>query len=381
MDKPIRIAHILSDMGFGGAEAVAMNYFRHIDTKKIKFDFIAHEGSGLPHKDEIESLGGKIIIIPPYKTIAKYLKELKRVFKENNYDIVHSHINTLSVFPLYIAKKCGIQTRIAHNHSTAGRGEWKRNIMKYILRPFSRVFSTDYYACTEYAGNWLFGKKHFKKKGVVINNAIDVEKFRFDANVRKELREELGIKNKFVIGHIGRFVTVKNQGFIMDVFYEIQKEKEDSVLLFVGDGPMLEEIKYKAKELKLEDKVIYLPSRTDINKTYQAFDLFLFPSLYEGLGMVLIEAQIAGLPCIVSDVVPIDAKICNLVTFLSLNEEASCWAKKCLELHNVKRKSHIDEAQKHGFDIVKEAKKLEERYIKFGRVRAPDRSLGHVHKK
>jgi len=365
MEKLIRIAHILSDMDFGGAETVAINYFRHIDRKKIQFDFIVHEGSMLPRKDEIESLGGKIIIIPPYKRIGRYLKELKRVFKNNNYTIVHSHINTLSVFPLYIAKECGIKVRIAHNHSTAGKGELKRNIMKYILRPFSKLFSTDYYACTEHAGNWLFGKKIFKKKGVIINNAVDVEKFKYDADTRKELREELGIENKFVIGHVGRFVTAKNQRFIVDIFYELQKEKKDSVLFFVGDGPMLEEIKYKAKELKLEDKVIYLPSRNDINKIYQAFDLFLFPSLYEGLGMALIEAQIAGLPCVASDAVPKDAKICDLMTFQNLGKAANYWANKCLELSDIKRESHADEAKERGFDISIEAKKLEQMYINY----------------
>ena len=367
MNKPIRIAHIVGKMGSGGVEAVIMNYFRNIDREIVQFDFIVDEDSTLPCRDEIESLSGRIIIVPPYEKIGRYLKELKRVFKENKYIIVHSHINTLSVFPLYMAKKCGIQIRIAHNHSTAGRGEWKKNIMKHILRPFSKVFPTDYYACTEYAGNWLFGKNTFKEKGVVIKNAIDIERFKYDASTRNELRKELGIENKFVVGHVGRFVKVKNQEFIVNVFNEIQKEK-DSMLLFIGEeyGSKLEEIKCKVKDLKLENKVIFLPPRNDINKVYQAFDLLLFPSLNEGFGMVLIEAQIAGLPCVASDVIPIDTKICDLITFVSLKQEARYWAKKCLELSNIKRRSHINEAKNSGFDITKEAKKLEERYIKLG---------------
>jgi len=374
MEMPVRIAHIVGKMSFGGAESVVLNYFRNIDREKTQFDFIVLEESDLPCKSEIESLGGKIIIIPSYNKILSHLKELKRVFKENNYKVVHSHINTLSVLPLCIAKMCGIKIRIAHVHSTAGKAQPVRNIIKYILRPFSKIFPTNYFACTKYAGNWLFGERAFTEKGVVINNAVDVEKFKYDENIRTELRQKLKIENKFVIGHVGRFVKVKNQGFIVDIFNEIQKENNNSVLLFIGDkygstgdkyASTFEELKCKVKNLNLEDKVIFLPPRTDIYKIYQAFDLFLFPSLYEGLGMVLIEAQIAGLPCIASDVIPVDAKISDLVTFLSLNETAGYWAKKCLEFSNIKRKNYIDEAKKSGFDIVEEAKKLEKIYTSY----------------
>jgi len=374
MKTPIRVAHVIGKMSFGGAETVVMNYYRNIDREKIQFDFIVLEESDLPCKDEIESLGGRIIIIPSYNKIASHLKELKRVFKENNYHIVHSHINTLSIFPLCIAKMCNIKTRIAHVHSTAGKAQPIRNIIKYILRPFSKIFSTDYFACTKYAGNWLFGKKTFMEKGIVINNAVDLEKFKYDENIRTELRKELKIENKFVIGHVGRFVKVKNQGFIVDIFNEIQKEKGNSILLFIGDkygstgdkhASTFDELKCKVKKLNLEGKVIFLPPRNDIHKIYQAFDLFLFPSLYEGLGMVLIEAQIAGLPCITSDAVPADAKISNLATFLSLSKTADYWSKKCIELSDVKRKSHVDEAKKNSFDIVEEAKKLEKIYTNY----------------
>ena len=372
MNYPIRIAHIVGKMGSGGVEAVIMNYFRYIDKNKVQFDFIVDEGSTLPCRKEIESLGGRVIVVPPYEKIIEYLKELKKVFNANNYSIVHSHINTLSVFPLYMAKKCDIQVRIAHNHSIAGKSEWKKNIMKYILRPFSKVFSTDHYACTEFAGNWLFGKKAFKK-GVIINNAIDVEKFKYDAYTRKDLRKEFGIEHKFVIGHVGRFVEVKNQEFIVNIFNEIQKIKE-STLIFIGDkyGSTQEKIKRKVKELKLENKVIFLPPRNDIYRVYQAFDLFLFPSLHEGFGMALIEAQVAGLPCIASDTVPQCTKICNLVTFLSLDNDVHYWAKKCLELSDIKRESHVDEAKERGFDISIEAKKLEQMYINYVMKGAPE---------
>jgi len=364
METPIRVAHIPGEMSSGGVGTVVLNYFRNIDRRLIQFDFIVIEGSTLPCRDEIESLGGRIIIIPTYNKFASFSKELKKVFNENNYNIVHSHLTALNVISLCIAKMCGVKIRIAHSHNTAGKGEFARNIVKYVLRPFSRTFSTDYYACTEHAGNWLFGEKIFKEKGIIINNAIDIDKFKYDINTRKELRKEFCIENKFVIGHVGRFMKQKNQGFILDIFYEMQKMREDAILILIGDeyGSMFEEVKCKLRDLKLEKKVIILPPRNDVNKIYQIFDLFLFPSLYEGFGMALIEAQVAGLPCVASDAVPIDAKICDLVTFLSLKKTADYWAKECLKLSNVQRKSHVDEAKESGFDIVKEAKKLEERY-------------------
>ena len=269
----------------GGVESVVMNYYRNIDKEKIQFHFLCDEDStDIPYQ-EIEKLGGKVIIIPPYQKLFKYQKELYRIFKENNYKIVHSHINAISVFPLRIAKKAGVPIRIAHSHSTSNKKEWKKNILKMILRPFSKLYANQYFACTEYAGKWLFGKKVVERKELnVINNAIDLKKFEFNENTREDLRKELGIKEDvLVIGHVGRFMKQKNHDFLIDIFNELIKKNDNSILILIGQGPLLNDMKQKVRDLKIEDKVKFIGQVTNVEKYYNIMDVFLFPSIYEGL--------------------------------------------------------------------------------------------------
>ena len=279
--EPIRVAQIIGKWVGGGVEAVVMNYYRHINREKIQFDFICDSDSTNIPYEEIESLGGRVILIPPYQKTFKYHKELKKTLIENEYKIVHSHINTLSIFPLYAAKKAGVPVRIAHSHSTTNSKEWKRNILKQILRPFSKIFATNYMCCSELAGRWLFGNKVYNKgKVYLLNNAIDLEKFSYDEKIRNKKRKELGIKkNQLVIGHIGRFMTQKNHTFLIDIFNEIHKENNDAVLILVGQGPLLENMRKKVNQLKLTDYVQFLGQRNDVNELYQVFDAFLLPSL------------------------------------------------------------------------------------------------------
>ena len=233
--KPIRIAQIMGKWVGGGVEAVVMNYYRNIDKEKTQFDFIFDDDSkDIPYK-EIESMGGKVILIPPYQKVFKYQKELKKVLIEGNYKIVHSHINTLSVFSLFAAKKAGVPVRIAHSHSTTNKKEWKKNLLKQVLRPLSKRYATHYFACSEQAGRWQFGNNNFNNgKVFVLNNAIDLDNFKYSKTIRENKRKELNIKeDTFVIGHIGRFVPVKNHEFIIDVFNEIHKENKNTLLLLV----------------------------------------------------------------------------------------------------------------------------------------------------
>lgn len=186
-DSPIRVAQIIGKWLGGGVESVVMNYYRHIDRSKIQFDFICDEDSTNIPYDEINSLGGKVILIPPYQKVIKYHNELKKVLKDGNYKIVHSHINTLSVFSLWAAKSAGVPVRIAHSHSTTNKKEKKKNLMKQVLKHFSKVFATDYMCCSELAGRWLFGDKEYDRGNVyLLNNAIDLDKFKYDENIRKE---------------------------------------------------------------------------------------------------------------------------------------------------------------------------------------------------
>ena len=365
-NKPIRVAQIIGKWIGGGVEAVVMNYYRHIDRSKIQFDFICDEDSTNIPYEEIESLGGKVILIPPYQKVFKYHKALKKALKEGNYKIVHSHINTLSVFSLFAAKCAGVPVRIAHSHSTTNKKEKKKNLLKQILRPFSKVFATDYMCCSELAGRWLFGNKEYDKGNVyLLNNAIDLDKFKYDEKIRNEKRKEFNIDDDtLVIGHVGRFVEQKNHRFLIDIFNEVHKEKENSILMLVGQGPLMEEIKEKVKILGLEKNVMFLGQRNDTNELYQAMDLFLFPSLYEGLGMVVIEAQCSNLPCIVSNEVPEIVKNNDNVFFINLEENKYFWKKEIYKIiYSDKKRRMVEEKKFSIYDIKKEASKLVDVYI------------------
>ena len=347
-----------------------MNYYRNIDKDKIQFHFLCDEDSTNIPYEEIEKMGGKVIIIPPYQRLFEYQKELYRIFKENKYKIVHSHISTLSVFPLRIAKKAGVPIRIAHSHSTSNKKEWKRNLIKNILRPFSKLYANQFFACSELSGRWLFGEKAFKNNSIkIINNAIDLEKFKFNKEKRDEIRKKLKIdENIILIGHIGRFVTQKNHEFLIDVFNEIIKKRKqenfDSKLILIGQGNLKENIIEKIKYLGLQDYIIFTGQTTNVSDYYNAMDIFVLPSLYEGLPVVGIEAQANGLLCEFSTDMTKETKVLNTTKFISLKETAKKWAKIILEDYkNFKRKDTFDEMTKKNFNIKEEAKKLEEYYI------------------
>ena len=366
--EPIRIAQIIGKWLGGGVESVVMNYYRHIDRTKIQFDFICDEDSTNIPYDEIKKLGGKIILVPPYQKVFEYQKDLIKIFKDNNYKIVHSHLNTLSVFPLRAAKKAGVPVRIAHSHSTTNKKEWKKNLLKQILRPFSKVYATDYMCCSELAGRWLFGNKEYDKGNVyLLNNAIDLDKFKYDEQLRNKKRKELNIKDDtLVIGHIGRFVEQKNHKFLIDIFNEVHKQNNNSLLILVGQGPLMEEIKEKVKKLGLEDCVKFLGQRNDVNELYQVFDVFCLPSLYEGLPVVGIEAQATGLLCVLSDDMTKETKVLNETEFLSLKQSADIWAKIILnkQLILLDKNNTAKKKIAVGYDINNESFKLEKIYKK-----------------
>lgn len=367
--EPIRIAQIIGKWVGGGVEAVIMNYYRAMNRGKIQFDFICDEDSTNIPYEEIKSLGGKVILIPPYQKLFKYQRVLKKILREGNYKIVHSHINALSVFPLRIAKKVGVPIRIAHSHSTTNKKEWKKNFFKSILKPFSKVYATNYFCCTEHAGRWLFGNKKYENGEIyILNNAINLEKFIYNEKIRENKRAELKIdKDTIVLGHIGRFVEQKNHKFLINIFNEVHKKNINTKLILVGQGPLKKEIEQQIKQLNIEDYVLMLGQRADVNEIYQAFDIFLFPSLYEGLGMVAIEAQAAGNLCIVSTEIPKVAKVTKKMEFLDLSSPNQRWVDCILSaIDNIGEKSDIsiDEFVNAGYDIKQESIKLEKQYLK-----------------
>lgn len=361
-NQPIRIAHIVGKMVGGGVESTVMNYYRNIDKTRYQYDFLVDSDSTkIP--EEIEQLGGKVIPIPPYQKLFKYQKELRKLLAENEYKIVYSHLNTLSVFPLFAAWRAKTPIRIAHNHSTAGKGELKKNVLKYVLRLAAKWFPTNLCACSEYAGRWLFGKRTMETGGVTIwKNAVEVDKFLFSKDIRDEIRENMGIKNKFVVGHVGRFIHQKNHMFLIDIFNKIYQQSKDAVLLLIGTGELMDEVRRKVAALHLNEAVIFLGNSDKVSSLYQAMDVFVFPSFYEGLGMVAVEAQIAGLPVLAADTVPIEAKICSNFKYLSLNNSSSEWASEILNIKLSERSNMYQIACQAGYEIGVEAKKMMDWY-------------------
>lgn len=358
--KPICVAQMMTDMNYGGVEMVVMNYYRHIDRTKVQFDFIVLEGSSIPQREEIEKLGGRIYVVPRYTHLVQYERAIQKIFKENRYQIVHSHMNTLSVFSLWCAKKIGIPNRIIHNHSTAGKGETKKNLIKYALRPFAKMNATQLCACSRYAGEWMYGKNtEFK----VIHNAIDLKRYRYNETTRNELRKELGLEDKFVIGHIGRLCYQKNHDFLIDIFDEVCKKREDAVLMLIGEGELEDEVRGKVHRLGLDNRVLFLGKKADAYRYYQAMDVFLLPSRYEGLPVVGVEAQAAGLVTIYSTEVSSEVAVTELTSFISLDKSAERWAEAVIEIGGkYKRRDTCEDLKKAGFDIKIEAEKLEQFY-------------------
>lgn len=363
----IRVAQILGHANAGGVESIIMNLYKNIDREQVQFDFFVENTCPIIDREVIEKLGGRVVFIPKYTHIFKYMRTLKKLFKEGNYDIVHSNLNALSVFSLWAAKKAGIKIRIAHSHSTSNKKEWKKNIIKNMLRPFSRVFPTHLFACSELSAKWLFGKKAWDSGRVmIVNNAVDLEKFKINNEIRTSIRKDYDIEDKLVIGNIGRFMAQKNHEFLIDIFNEVVKIHSDTKLLLIGDGPLEEKIVEKVKKLKLNDKVLFLGLQKCPEKFYQAMDAFLLPSLYEGLPVVGIEAQVNGLNCYFSDTVTREVKVNENVKFLPLNKNPELWAKSIVDdsKNPINREIGYQNMCHTNYNIVNEAEKLLAKYKK-----------------
>lgn len=357
-----RVLHVVPNMNVGGLETFIMNVYRNIDRDKIQFDFLEHYIEPSVYDEEIEKLGGKIyhFSLRNDNNIFKYIIELNKFFKEHKeYKIVHCHMESIGTILFLVAKLNGVKIRIGHAHTTSTNNNLKGFVKKIISKPFKYTTTTNF-ACSFDAGEYLFKNKKYE----VIPNAIDIDKFKFDENSRTYLRKELGLEGYQVIGHAGRMDKGKNQLFLIDIFNEYLKINSKSKLVLVGDGELRDEIIDRIKELNIEDKVLLLGVRKDVNKLYSAFDLFVFPSLFEGLGIVLIEAQVNGLTCLVSDNIPKITKISNKIKYLSL-EDKSSWIN---EIKNSRKGSHQVKYNKliDNYDIKILVKKLEKIYTMEG---------------
>ena len=358
----VRILQSVNVMDRAGLETMLMNYYRNIDRSKIQFDFLTHRPENGAYENEILEMGGKIYHAPRLypQNYIRYFKFMKGFYKEHpEYKIIHSHIDAMSYFPLLAAKRSGVPIRIGHSHSSKIEKDMKYPIKFMALKCLPMV-TTDYFACGQVAGNFMWKRRKF----VVVHNAIELEKFAYDETLRRRVRKDLGILDTtLVIGHVGRFIRVKNQLFLLDIFSEIVREKKESLLMLIGKGEDEDAIRKRVNELGLNEQVMILIDRKDVNELYQAFDMFVMPSLYEGLPVVGVEAQANGLPCIFSDRISKEVILTNNSEMLSLERGASEWAKRILNKNHTRNLDAIDELKSQGYDIKIEAKKLENFYL------------------
>lgn len=361
VSKPIRVLQIMGIVESGGVEAVIMNYYRHIDRSKVQFDFVMHKGGNPSYIAEIKSLGGKVFEITPYsKNILAFTYEIYRVIKDGHYRIIHSNMNSMSGFPLFAAWLAGADIRILHNHTTDTKAEGFRTVIKRVLRPFARLFANQYWACSKLAGAWMYGQKAVDEgKVTIINNAIDLSKFAFKQEVRDKLRKEMDLEGKFVVGHVGRFMKQKNHEFLINIFAELVKQKPESVLLLVGEGPLFGHIQDKVKNLDLQEKVKFLGVRSDVAELYNAMDVFVLPSFYEGLPVVGVEVQANGLPFLCSDNVTKEILVSDIITLIPLNIGHKRWTEETLDANRTSTADTLQRVQSYGFDIRIESGKLQ----------------------
>jgi glycosyltransferase involved in cell wall biosynthesis len=379
MSSTIRVLHVFGALNRGGAETMIMNIYRNINRDKIQFDFMMHCSGNCDYTDEIRSLGGKIYSIPRF-TGENYVhyKEAWNNFFEGHpeYKMIHGHVRSTAEIYLKIAKKHKLIT-IAHSHSTSNGAGFLaiiKNMMQYPVR-----YRADYlFACSEEAGKWMYGKKAVQNSNFkMIRNAIDISKYSYNQELRKTKRTDLNVSDKFVIGHVGRFQSPKNHMFLLDLFKEIHCKNSNIVLLLVGDGELRPQIEKKIADLGLENCVILTGVRSDVPELMQAMDVFAFPSLYEGLGIVAIEAQAAGLPCVVSDAVPQEAFITDLIQSVPLADSAQIWADEILKYRGgYERQDTSEQIKAAGYDIGNSAKELENFYL--GVSNGTDSVLRHV---
>ncbi|MCC8104210.1 MAG: glycosyltransferase family 1 protein [Clostridiales bacterium] len=361
INNPLRILHIVTYMGRGGLETMLMNYYRYIDREKIQFDFLTHRDLEADYDQEILALGGKIYHVSRLVPWSKsYKSELRKFFNEHSeYKIVHVHQDCLSSVALQSAKECGVPIRIAHSHNNSQDKNLKYLIKRHYMRTIP-IYATSLFACCKSAGEWMFGDQKYQ----ILPNAIDVGRFEYSKRVASRMRESLGVGNSILIGHVGSFKPQKNHGFLIEIFSRIVSINSETRLLLVGDGGEMPKIRKQTKMKGLEDKVIFAGSRDDVSELMQAMDVFVLPSLYEGLPVVAIEAQAAGLPCVVSDGVPEECNVTEgLVTCKKLCESPEDWAKHILTQAGKTRRSHMTEIQAAGYDVVDAAAKLETFYF------------------
>lgn len=367
MNEPVRVLHVLGGLTLGGAESRVMDLYRNINREKMQFDFLIHTEEEQHFEKEVVNLGGNVYRIPRFKmyNYFSYRKAIKQFFASHHeFRAVHGHMTSTASIYLPIAKKSGVPITIAHARSAGVDKGLKGYLTKLLRRDLK--YKADYcLSCSKEAGIAVYGQDWINKGKVeVIPNAIDARKYSFDGSVRLKLRKELGLDDKLVIGHVGSFRTAKNHFFMIQIFEKIKEKRKDAVLLLVGEGILMNQVKEQVNKAGLQESVIFTGNKADVSPYYQVMDYLLFPSLYEGLPGTIMEAQTAGLKCLVSDTVTPEVKISDLVNFYSLNRTANEWAEYILQNISYERVNHYDDVYAAGFDIQAQIYRYNEIYKK-----------------
>ena len=362
----IKIAIIGGPILSGGKKNLIMEYFRHIDKSQVQIDIICNDNSNAIPTEEIESLGGRVFIVPSFEKLPAHTWALYKIFKREKYDVVHAYNSTMNLFPMFAAKIAGVKVRISESHSMAAKGE-KKTYVKLILRKFSHLFCNYYMAGGKDCGAWQFGEKALTRgKIAIFKTAINTEANAYNPELRNETRKKFGWQDKVVYGFIGRFEMQKNPLFLINIMAEIHKRQDNAQFVIIGAGDLEKQMLQKTAQVGIKDSVAWLGRREDIQQFYNAFDAFLLPSLYEGLPVVGLESQSAGLPIFFSTAVTPEASACDLGIYIPLAAGAAAWAEKIIEVtkNNMPiRRSHAKEVADAGFDSKVEADRMLNFYL------------------
>lgn len=366
----IKVLQVIGTLHIGGAENVAMNLYRYIDRDKFEFHYLVYSSNVEGYEKEVLELGGKVIRLKRKGGNDRaFQKALCQIMKDNQYDIVHSHLMFHNAIVMKCAYKVGIKNRISHAHSTKNKlcNSYFECFLQFLYQSLSRAqiqkYATHYIACGADAGDFLYGKKLFEKKGKVLNNGINIDQFNYNPEVRKKIREKYNLSDRYVYGNAAHFIPLKNHKFLLNVFQKIKKVQDNAYLILMGDGELKEEIENEVVQMGLKESVLFTGNISNVNEILQALDMFIMPSVYEGLPLSLIESQAAGLRCVVSDSITKELDVCGLLQFLPLEKGTDYWAEKCLEYSKYDRVSTKELIRDAGYDVKKNGEDVGEWYI------------------
>ena len=363
----LRVLHSVSNMARAGIETMLMNYYREVDRSQVQFDFLANKPAPGEYDEEICRMDGRVFVSPGLNPL--HFPKYKRfvadlVHTDPEIKIVHAHNEAMGYYALKSAKDAGVRVRIAHAHNTQIIQDYKYPL-KLICKQLLPGAATDYWSCGRDAGIYYYGEKRWRESGFILRNAINVSRFAFRQEERHRLRRLHDLDGCFVIGHVGRFNVQKNHSRLLDIFAEIVKAVPDARLALIGVGELEQSVKEKARAMGIQDKTLFLGQMADVSGWYQAMDCFVLPSLFEGLPVVGIEAQAAGLPCFFSDCVTDEVLLSGAARRISLQAQDAQWAREILAAghSSEERMQGVDLVRRAGYDIQTEARKLQEIYL------------------